>query len=383
MGMRTYKPLVFLGALVATMSLITTVGQTHRAQVAHMECVGKTYGTPGCPLKRVSTTCGNGRVEPGEECDNGVVRNGSGNCSAQCLFLACGDGIVSGDLGEECEPKREEIYAVDPDTGELTTELRFMAVTCGTGCAVPTCNDRGACSGGCVREFKPACGTSSAAARPAAPETVASSSSSAPPERAYVPRCGNGVKDPGEQCDDGNATDTDGCTIACKLPRCGDGAKQRDEQCDDGNAIDDDGCTNKCTLPRCGDGIVQRDEQCDGGGNNSNFLPNVCRTDCSAPRCGDAVVDNGEECDGGEACTADCTRVKTFAAFLDDTPGTGKAAIALSVLGAALVLAFVFRAIVHRFVTRVAGEEVARSIDDIPLDEIEMPWHSWTARDNK
>jgi len=385
--MHTQKTAVLLGAFVATMALVATVGQSYRAELTHAECVGKTYGTPGCPLKKASTSCGDGRVDAGEECDNGVVRNGSGNCSKQCLFLACGDGIVSADLGEECEPKRDEVYAIDPETGDLTTELRFMAATCGTTCAVPTCGDDGVCSGGCVRQAKPACGASSSV-RAAAPASVpassaASSRAASSSLPAYVPRCGNGVKDAGEQCDDGNATDTDACTIGCKSARCGDGAVQSGETCDDGNKTDNDGCTNRCALPACGDGIVQKNEQCDTGGNNSDYLPNACRSNCAAPRCGDAVVDNGEECDGGDACTADCSRVKSIAGFLEDTPGAGKAAIALSVLGGALVLAFVFRAIVKRFVHKVAGEEAARSIDEIPLDEIEMPWHTWTARDNK
>src|ERR1700744_4823589 len=34
--------------------------------------------------------------------------------------------------------------------------------------------------------------------------------------------CGNGVKDPGEDCDDGNQVDTDDCTNECKLAACGD-----------------------------------------------------------------------------------------------------------------------------------------------------------------
>lgn len=371
--MRKHTPALLLAAFVATAAFIGGVGSQQRAALTHAECVGKTYGTPGCPLKQLSKTCGNATIEEGEECDNGTERNGAGNCSTACLFLACGDGVVSKDLGEECEPKRDEVYAIDPATGELTTELRFLAASCGTVCSVPKCNDKGVCSGGCTREFKPSCVASSSSLRAAAPASSAASSSSA----AYVPRCGNGTKDPGEQCDDGNQSDADACTVACKLPRCGDGTKQSGEACDDGNRIDNDGCTNKCALPACGDGIVQNAEQCDSGGNNSNYLANACRNDCTAPRCGDGVTDNGEECDGGESCTNECARIKTFAGLIVDTPTLGKAAIALSLLGGVLVLAFVFRAIVKRFVHTVAGENAARSIDEIPLDEIEMPWMKW------
>lgn len=381
--MLKHTPVLLVAALVTTAALVGTVGRQVRAELAHSECVGKTYGVPGCPLKQQSQTCGNGTVEDGEECDNGAARNGAGNCSNVCMFLACGDGVVSKELGEECEPKREEVYAIDPATGKLTTVLRFMAASCGTVCTAPVCNGDGVCSGGCTREFKQSC-----VATPSSPSSEASfqsqsQASSSASSREYVPRCGNSVKDPGEQCDDGNTLDTDGCTIACKLPRCGDGAVQRGEQCDDGNAFDNDGCTNKCAKPACGDGIVQEDEQCDTGGNNSDYLANACRNDCTAPRCGDGVIDNGEECDGGESCTNECVRVKTFASLVMDTPWIGKIAIALSVFGAFLVMLFAFRAIVKRFVRHVAGDDAARSIDEIPLDEIEMPWHTWGNRDNK
>jgi cysteine-rich repeat protein len=380
--MHMKKSALLFSAFVATCAFVGVYGSSYRAQTSYVQCVGKSYGTPGCPMKQQSRSCGDGRVDDGEECDNGKERNGDGNCSATCQFLACGDGVLSPELGEECEPKREEVYAVDPTTGQLTTELRFMAASCGATCAVPDCGEDGVCVGGCAKIVKSACAVSSSvqsSSRAPEPVHAAASSSSV----AYVARCGNAVKDSGEQCDDGNSLDSDGCTIACKLPRCGDGALQKGEECDDGNAYNADACSNACKRPSCGDAIVQEGEQCDEGGNNSDYLANSCRSDCFAPRCGDAVVDNGEECDGGESCTKECVRVKSLARLVMDTPGAGKAAIALSVFGAILVVTFVLRRLLHRVVKKVAGEKVARSIDDIPLDEIEMPWHAWSDRDNK
>jgi cysteine-rich repeat protein len=70
----------------------------------------------------------------------------------------------------------------------------------------------------------------------------------APDEAPVV--CGNGVRQAGEACDDGNQIDEDGCTNACTLPTCGDGIAQAGEECDDGNASDDDRCTKKCTWVR-------------------------------------------------------------------------------------------------------------------------------------
>ena len=66
----------------------------------------------------------------------------------------------------------------------------------------------------------------------------------------FDPVCGDGILVAGEQCDDGNTSDGDGCQADCQLPVCGDGILDtgEGEQCDDGNNIDDDGCQADCTL---------------------------------------------------------------------------------------------------------------------------------------
>jgi len=126
--------------------------------------------------------------------------------------------------------------------------------------------------------------------------------------------CGNGILDPGEQCDDGNTNNGDGCSATCQIEtgwqcpapgqvcmpcgtnacdagpagHCGDGIVQTGEECDCGDGtipvprgcpgVNNDntygGCTTKCTRgPRCGDGIVQTNygEQCDLGSQNGVF----------------------------------------------------------------------------------------------------------------
>ncbi|MBD3312874.1 DUF4215 domain-containing protein [Candidatus Woesearchaeota archaeon] len=64
-------------------------------------------------------------------------------------------------------------------------------------------------------------------------------------------------------------------------------------------------------MPVCGNGDVEFIEECDNGTANSDTAPDECRTDCTLPSCGDGVVDSGEECDdgnklNGDGCTADC-----------------------------------------------------------------------------
>jgi hypothetical protein len=58
-------------------------------------------------------------------------------------------------------------------------------------------------------------------------------------------------------------------------------------------------CRTDCRLARCGDGIVDSDEDCDDGTANSDAPDSPCRTDCTPRRCGDAVVDSDEMCDAG------------------------------------------------------------------------------------
>jgi cysteine-rich repeat protein len=59
--------------------------------------------------------------------------------------------------------------------------------------------------------------------------------------------CGNGVVEDGEECDDENLFNDDGCSSQC-LMECGDGRLSGDEECDDGNRLVDDGCDETCQL---------------------------------------------------------------------------------------------------------------------------------------
>ena len=89
------------------------------------------------------------------------------------------------------------------------------------------------------------------------------------------PFCGDGNVDEGEQCDDGNNTNGDGCSNDCKIetppppPCCGDGHVDAGEQCDDGNTVDGDGCSSTCQIEQppqlCGNGVVDAGETCDDG----------------------------------------------------------------------------------------------------------------------
>ncbi|MBV8761126.1 MAG: hypothetical protein JO257_27770 [Deltaproteobacteria bacterium] len=69
----------------------------------------------------------------------------------------------------------------------------------------------------------------------------------------------------------------------------------------------DDVCIVANPNSICGDGVKSPTEQCDNGSAN-NDLPNLCRSDCRLPTCGDSIIDDGEQCDDGSAGSPDCSK---------------------------------------------------------------------------
>jgi cysteine-rich repeat protein len=127
------------------------------------------------------------------------------------------------------------------------------------------------------------------------------------PSNSIVAPNGTGCGQDGGLCESGG----------CIQPSCGDGIVEPGEQCDLGALNSNSGqCTKACQVATCGDGYVNQDPLPDGGyiqelcdwgfdggiltdGGNSNTLPNHCRENCLPARCGDGVVDTGERCDLG------------------------------------------------------------------------------------
>ena len=111
--------------------------------------------------------------------------------------------------------------------------------------------------------------------------------------------CGNQQVDyeRGEQCDDGNLDDGDGCDKSCQVekpPTCGDDHLDIDysEECDDGNLEDGDGCSSTCQLEpvgeECGNSKVEGLEVCDNGDVRNKDMCNLnANPVCScSPPCG-------------------------------------------------------------------------------------------------
>ncbi len=176
--------------------------------------------------------CGDGAVDPGEDCDAGPDNADDAACTAACKLAACGDGLVQTGV-EGCDDGN-----LDPGDG------------CGADCIPESCGDAQVQG---MEECDDANADDSDACLATCKNAV----------------CGDGATWMGmEECDDANADDTDACLATCKNAVCGDGAILMGmEECDDGNMSDADACTNTCKTPTCMDKLVdgaETDVDCGG-----------------------------------------------------------------------------------------------------------------------
>lgn len=237
---------------------------------------------PTCILEDVCSACGDDVLNSNEACDDGNRLDGDG-CSSRCLIDLCGNGDLDG--AEEC------------DDGNLVPadgcSIRCLIDRCGNrvlDTAVEQCEDGNrldgdGCSATCDSEAPETCGDGEIAFDP---ETFAQLEQCDDGDRrgddgcsstCTFEFCGDGVtqKALGEQCDDADPFRPAACQF-CRIPECGDGFISQGEQCDDGNGNDGDGCSVQCRQEFCGDGIRQPNlgEQCDDGNFNAGDGCNFC-----------------------------------------------------------------------------------------------------------
>jgi len=236
-----------------------------------------------CPSD-AGPACGDGKIDPGEKCDDGNGVSGDG-CAANC------DAV-------------EKDFAC-PTPGQPCVST----VKCGDGkiTGSETCDDGNAaasdgCSASCQVESGWKCPT--------------------PGALCIAADCGDGILAGNEKCDDGNKNASDGCGPACKLEpgfkcptpgqpcsptTCGDGLPEGTEQCDDGNHDMGDGCTPFCVkepncgagecVSSCGDGLKlpSDNEQCEDG---NTIAGDGCSPSCQVEpgfKCTDATSGGGAQ----------------------------------------------------------------------------------------
>lgn len=229
--------------------------------------------------------CGNGRIDPGEECEDGndTLGDGCENCRLTAFPDALDDGNdvddaprqpVTDDVQMEIADDAQETDDAQEANDDPDEEVSSDDVGCGDGAlsAPEQCDDGNqadgdGCSANCLIEEN---------------EQPGDVNIEEDEPRAEI--CGDGIVASGEGCDDNNAQDGDGCSSSCERETCGDGMKTPNEECDDGNQANDDGCSSSCKNEVCGDGIVQpsRGEQCeDLNTDDTDLCRNGCRHQAS------------------------------------------------------------------------------------------------------
>jgi hypothetical protein len=152
------------------------------------------YDTSAC----VRFACGNGVLEPGEQCDDGGANSDTvaDACRTDCRLARCGDGVTDG--GEECDDGAANNNKL-PDACRTTCKLP----SCGDGVIDPSngeeCDGRN--HGGATCQTEGFEGGSLYCSRQDCTHVT-----------RYCDRCGDGIRQAGEYCDDGGA----GCCFDCR-----------------------------------------------------------------------------------------------------------------------------------------------------------------------
>ena len=149
--------------------------------------------------------CGNGRIDPGERCDDGNT-NDTDDCTSACQLARCGDGVVHAGV-EQCD-------GLDMDGADCSTlGLSGSGLRCNLACQYDTSP--------CGPAFTP---TATPTTTPSATETptVTPTFLTAPPTETPTPTvtptpnpCGDGFLDPGETCD---SCPADCQVLSCPMP---------------------------------------------------------------------------------------------------------------------------------------------------------------------
>ncbi len=232
-------------------------------------------------------------VEPGEDCDDGNTVNGDG-CSSRCLSegssanysSVCGNGIV--ERGEDCDFGSSTSHPGCSSTC-LSVGASPIGATCGNGdiagsdliggeeCDYGDENSVNNCSPNCLNLGSESINNYSAICGNNVIFDCASDSDCGIGESCNV-NSGQCLE-PGEDCDDGDMENGDGCSLSCTNEGslslygslCGNSLIQTGEDCEDGNTVNGDGCSSVCLsegssdsrLAVCGNGVRETGEECE------------------------------------------------------------------------------------------------------------------------
>ncbi len=288
--------------------------------------------------------CGNGRLDPGEQCDDGNEKNKDG-CDDTCVF-SCVHGVSDDVCSDGNYCNGPEVCNADHTCGPSTGPLADGTI-CGQAnkCQAGVCQTAAADCGDSLVEPPEECDNGSAgdsAGCVACRFTCVSSD----PTRNCIPADSCAGKG---SCDDGTHVCTPGTPLkdltpcgsgeacisgACTSHYCSNGQVDPGEECDDGNLVAGDGCEPDCKFTCLASDTTRNchsSNTCINSGLCSSsthlcspLLPKTAGTACGTkddcvagncvqPICGDGIVAQGiEECDDGnsvdgDGCDTNCT----------------------------------------------------------------------------
>jgi cysteine-rich repeat protein len=218
LGMATCASATAMGEMVKKCQAGTPLAQGAMCATG-MYCVN---------MNCVAPSCGDGVVEAPEECDNGSMNGPGKGCESTCKFTC-----KTGDATRDCASTNACVANGTCDDATTHTCTPGGNVANGTACTGGTCQN-----GVCVV-------TSCTGAPLCAVCTTGLCSGN--PEACNPSTCGDGCVDAskGEQCEPPNTATCD-ATCHFKGATCGNGTLEMGEQCDDGNTFDLDGCDSSC-----------------------------------------------------------------------------------------------------------------------------------------
>ncbi len=289
-----------------------------------------------------ASTCGNGVVDPGEDCDGGA------NCTATCTF-ACSNPAVDCPAAPVCQMAAcdanhacADVADTSQDGTSCGTNMKCQNGSClstmavcgdgtvefgedcdfgsnngpGTGCesnckfsctmSPNSCDDGNVCNGleTCITNtVGGATGQICMSAANAMNGTACGTGMICTNGSCTADVCGNGYAVAPEECDDGglNGTPGDGCSATCTYT-CVSTDPSRD--CASNNPCIGQGTCNDTTHVCTAGSALTNGTPCGSGGTCQNGV-------CTSPICGDGVRSGTEQCDDGntknlDGCDSGC-----------------------------------------------------------------------------
>jgi hypothetical protein len=318
-------------------------GNTCREGTQSKQCTATCTYEPSWSVCLVGR-CGDGQVDPDEDCDEGSLNGTYGHCNATCTGFSakCGDGQKQPNEICDCGAENtngayniDAVLALPGDSCPVARDDNSASIpSCAADCTgpAPRCGDRVVngseqCDGG-IESFSKMCWNQTGSPPTGANglATTAFVGCESDGDCAQLQKCNTATS----RCPDGTtqcSTDADCPVYSCAAPcdptrlelvwrrSCGSN--------DPTVASDNDTACKwtqwSCSAPgTCGDGKQDTGEECDDGNSDNSdaciidpdgFPPDFNSWMCKKAVCGDGYISaaNGEQCDSGDANGSPCT----------------------------------------------------------------------------